>query len=323
MRTLARLIGWLVLGLAGLLVLVWVFGQREPVDLTGGADREAIAADPVGYLAAAEAAYDDITPGVEKSILWAGETGAATDLALIYVHGFSATAQEIRPVSERVAEELGANLVFTRLTGHGRGGDAMAEATVADWARDFDEALAVAEAVGERIVVISTSTGGTLTAAMLAEGRDVAGAVMLSPNFRIGNPASAILTWPAARYWLPRITGAERGFEAASEDHERYWTTRYPTTALFPMAALVAHVRDADLAGVETPLLVLFSPDDQVVDPVATRTTAARWGGPVTLSEQAVGAGDDPQAHLIAGDIMSPGRTEAVVAEIVVWLRGL
>ena len=116
------------------------------------------------HFARVEAAFDDITPGCEKRVQWHGEAGHVTDIALLYVHGFSATSEEVRPVPDNVAAVLGANIVYTRLEGHGRGGEALGKATVEGWRADFKEALAAARLVGRKILIMSTSTGGTLTA---------------------------------------------------------------------------------------------------------------------------------------------------------------
>ncbi|MCM2281329.1 MAG: hypothetical protein NDI61_05715, partial [Bdellovibrionaceae bacterium] len=56
----------------------------------------------------------------EKRVFWADPaTRAKTPLALVYIHGFSASRGEISPVPEDLARELGANLFMTRLTAHG------------------------------------------------------------------------------------------------------------------------------------------------------------------------------------------------------------
>ena len=123
---LRRMALWLLFIVAVGPALLWGFLPREKIDTTPRFDVEAIGTDPEAYLAMREGIFDDITPGVEKSIRWAGEAGAVTDIVLVYLHGFSATAQEIRPVPERLADEIGANLIFTRLAGHGRSGEAMA-----------------------------------------------------------------------------------------------------------------------------------------------------------------------------------------------------
>lgn len=289
-------------------------------------DATQIGDDVDAYLARVEARFDDIRPGAQKRVVWAGTRNAKTPVALLYVHGFSATSQEIRPVPDRVAAALGANLVFTRLAGHGRTGPAMAEATLDAWMQDMAEGLAVARAVGEAVLVLSTSTGSTLSTLAALDpvlSAGVRGQVFVSPNFGLKARGSAILTWPLVRYWGPIVAGAERSFEPRGPDHARYWTTRYPTIALLPMAAAVKQVRRADLAPITQPLLVMFAEDDEIVSAQATRATAARWGGSVTLDVVRMGPGDDPASHLIAGDILSPGQTDRVVAAILAWSERL
>lgn len=202
----------------------------------------------------------------------------------------------------------------------------MAEATVQDWINDLAEALAAARAVGDKVLVISTSTGGTLLyvaaldAAMI---KDVAGAIFVSPNFGLNNPAAPLLTWPAARYWLPPLVGTRRSFEARNDDHARYWTTEYPSVAVLPMAALVKAAVALDPAQAQVPALFWFSDNDRVVDPAVTRRIAARWGGEATIMNPNLGPRDDPNAHVIAGEIMSPGQTDNAVQGMLNWARRL
>lgn len=325
MRWLWKWFRRLILALLVLIAALWLFGSREPVETAETFDPNLIGADPVGYLAAREAAISDITKGAEARIVWAGPPNQTSDLAIVYLHGFSATSEEIRPVPDRVAETLGANLVFARLTGHGRGGDALGEAGAGDWMRDYDEAVAIADKIGERVIVISTSTGSTIAAAAEAAGRDteIAGLAMISPNFRLANPAAMVLTFPAARQWVPALFGARRSFEPQNDAHGKWWTTEYPSTALFPMAALVRHAASADYSSVSTPALFLFADGDQVVDHRKTREIASEWGGPVALETVNPGAGDDPLHHVIAGDILSPGMNEQAIQILVDWSLGL
>ena len=70
------------------------------------------------YLEKREARFEDIVEGVEKRVVWAGERGARTDWAVVYLHGFSGSSEEIRPVPDEVAAALGANLFYR---GHGGG----------------------------------------------------------------------------------------------------------------------------------------------------------------------------------------------------------
>lgn len=305
---------------------VWLFAPREPVDRAISFDAAALPADLDAYLAESEARFPDIVPGVAKRILWAGAKGQKTPLSVVYLHGFSATSEEIRPVPDEVARALGANLFFTRLTGHGRGSAAMAEPVAGDWIEDTAEALAIGRRLGERVLVISTSTGATLAAIAATDpalSQDLAGVVMVSPNFGLASDAAMILELPLARWWGPIVAGPTRSFDPKNPDHGRYWTTSYPTTALFPMAAVVREARGLDYASAQTPALILFSPKDQVVDVTLIPGVAEAWGGEVQVEPLELGPADDPYNHVIAGDIMSPGQTAPTAALIAGWAAGL
>lgn len=319
LKRLLRILGVLLVALI-LAALLW---PREPVDLRVDFDPAVIGPDPDAWLAAEEAPFDDITPGVEKRILWAGAPGQRTDEVVLYVHGFSATSEEIRPVPDNVATALGANLVFWRLAGHGRGGAAMAEPVAGDWIEDMAQALAVAERLGDRVTVIATSTGGTLAALALTIPElapQIDRLVLVSPNFEIADPMARLLTWPAVRLWAPLVAGEEVGFTPLNEAQGRYWTTRYPTLATIPMGALVAAARSADYGAVTTPTLFLFSDADRVVLASTTRGVAAGWGGAPEVVALEVGPGDDPFSHVIAGDILSPSMTPVVTDLILDWI---
>ena len=70
------------------------------------------------YLAERERREPGITPGTERAVAWAVGVPARTPLALVYLHGYSATRQEVFPLAERVAASLGAKTVSG---GRGRG----------------------------------------------------------------------------------------------------------------------------------------------------------------------------------------------------------
>ena len=158
-----RLISAVLILIAAIAVL-YLVGPRVATDTTVSFDPARIGDDPAAYLAASEARFADIRPGLEKEIVWVSPDRRRTPLSIVYIHGFSASKGEVRPLPDRVAAALGANLFYTRLAGHGRGGPAMADASVNAWVNDVAEALAIGRAIGERVVVIATSTGGSLAA---------------------------------------------------------------------------------------------------------------------------------------------------------------
>ncbi len=322
-----RLIGRLCLALVAVGALIYWFGPREDVDLHPRFEPRKFGEGVQVYFESIESAFDDIVPGVEKRVIWQdGFKERRTPVSILYLHGFSATSEEIRPVPDRVADALGANLVYTRLQGHGRRGEAMAEGTASGWMQDVAEGLAAARAVGDQVVVISTSTGGTLAAAAAMDddlSRDLAGIVFISPNFGVNTPGAWIPGLPWARDWLPVLMGENRDVSGPDPEKNRYWSAIYPWEAVVPMTVLVDVVFALDFSGAKVPALFWFSDDDQVVRPDRTHKVAEVWGAPAVVELVTMGPDDDPSSHVVAGRLMSPGQTEATVEGILAWLETL
>lgn len=275
-----------------------------------------------GRLADAERTVPNLRPACAKRLLWAAEPGRKTPLAVVYVHGFSASLEEIRPVPDRIAAALGANLFFTRLTGHGQDGAALGAVQLEDWRRDIAEAAGIGQQIGDRILWIACSTGASLVTWALAQGLPGDAAILVSPYFRLARPwTERIVGLPGARTWLPRITGPEREFQVLNPDHADFWTPRYPVRAVFPLTAAGRAARRAALGRLRQPALFVYAPDDRVVSAHAVRDAARRWGGPAETLEIACGPQDDPMRHIIAGRIFSAGQTDGVVAASVAWAR--
>jgi alpha-beta hydrolase superfamily lysophospholipase len=307
-------------------LLVWIFGTREPAGLKTIFDESSLGSDLDTYLKTAESKLSDIVPGTEKRIIWHGKPHQKTPVSIVYLHGFSASSEEIRPVPDQMAQSLSANLYFARLTDHGRSGAAMAEATVAAWMRDTAEALAIAGRIEARVIVLSTSTGGTLSGAVACDpslSQNVAGMVFVSPNFGINNAAARLLTWPFARIWIPLLVGRERHVETLNSEQGKYWTNVYPIAATLPMPALVRKVIGKNFGDVSVPALFIMSEKDQVVRPDMIEKIAQRWGGQKQVLKVVPGPNDDPEAHVLAGDILSPDLTQQVIEKILDWFKSI
>ena len=72
--------------------------------------------------------------------------------------------------------------------------------------------------------------------------------------------------------------GKERGFAPINELHAKLWTTKYPTSAVLPLAALTKLAYATPVEAIAIPALFIFSDDDKVVRPELTREIAGRWG---------------------------------------------
>lgn len=315
----------IVLGVILIVLFGIAMGPRPEIDETITFDPATIGDDLDQWLAAREAKVPDIRPGAEKEIVWADPaTRAKTPLAVIYVHGFSATKWETRPLADKVAGALGANLFFTRLAGHGQNGEALGKTSLNDWVNDMAEAVAIAEKIGDRILIVGCSTGSTLGVWTASNERlinKVIGLAFLSPNFQWRGLSTGLLNMPWGKQFLPLFFGKTRSWKPFNEGQAKWWTTSYPSTAGLAMAALLRVVEDLDKRKITVPTMFVYSPNDQVVSPVATRLAYAEWGGPKT--EFLVEKSGDPSNHVIAGDILSPGTTEELAGRIVEWANTL
>ncbi|TDK36836.1 alpha/beta hydrolase [Rhizobium deserti] len=296
---------------------------HKPIAQLPPFDAARLGADLDAYLAAAEGGFTDIRPSAAKRIVWANPAlRQRRPVALVYVHGFSAAAEEVRPLPDMVAAALGANLYFARLCGHGRSSQAMGEASLAGWFADLAESLKVGEALGERVVLIGTSTGASLITAALADptfSHRITATVFLSPNYGINKRGASLLTLPFAALMIRLLLGRIYSFKPANAEHAAHWTTSYPSSALLPMAALVKLAVSIPAEVIGTPALFLYSAHDQVVRPDQVRHVASRWGGRHEIVE--VGETGDPSNHVIAGAILSPQTTVPLASRIIDWLR--
>lgn len=276
-------------------------------------------------LAGSEARFTDITPGAEKSIVFTTpEAPARTPVALVYLHGFSATRQETDPLTQIVAESLGANVYYARLAGHGRSGAALTAANAEDWLADTAEAYAIGRALGDKVIVIGVSTGATLTAWLAAQPDTdaLAGIVLVSPNFGLVSKSADILTMPWGLQLAGAIAGETRTFETVNEGHATYWTSSYGIRAAAEMLALVEAVTGLKLESIAAPTLLVRSDRDTVIDMAIADSTVARFASSMKKTH-IVRDSDDPWGHVIAGDILSPGSTDGIATAIVDFVRDI
>lgn len=304
--------------------------ESEPIVDAGIPDLE----DLDAWLAAREAALGDVRPDADARVVWASGTRTAgrrrTPLSLVYLHGFSASRMETAPLCDRLAAALGANLFYARLAGHGRTPEAMGAETMQDWLDDGALALEIGRRLGERVILIGTSTGGTLATLLAASAPpQLAALVLLAPNFWPNDGRVGLLTWPGARTWVPWVVGHTRVVPPENEGHARHWTTTYPSVSLIPMMQLVRAVQRAPLERIRVPVLAVYSNDDQVVDSRRTPPVLARMTGTEVetelLTPEAHPAVPNPSQHVLAGDVFAPGGTAPVVERILRFLsdRGL
>lgn len=275
------------------------------------------------YLAESESRVSGIRDGCEKIIVWYGDQRRQRDRSIVYIHGFSASRMETWPLCDHLAEAMGANLFYTRLTGHGQNGDALATATVQDWMDDGVQAIAIGQQLGEKVILVGTSTGGTL-ATWLAAQPSVAARIhrliLLSPNFFPKNPLAAAALWPPTLRLFESYFGGWRSFSVANARHAIYWTVRYPVRAIATMMQLVRLSWRIDLKNAAMPVLMMVNPWDRVIN--VTLAVMRYLTFPSSQKKLVLFRGNkDLGRHVLAGDILAPESTARAMAIIQSYLK--
>lgn len=185
-----------------------------------------------------------IKPDNESRIIWANDSlKNKTSYCLLYLHGFSASWFEGEPVHTDFARRYGMNLYLPLLASHGIDTtEALIDMTPDRLYESAKEALVVAHALGEKVIVMGTSTGGTLMLKLAADFPElVDGLILLSPNIAINNSASFLLSKPwglqiARKVYKGnyRITNTD----FTSEDCH-YWNCKYRLEAIVYLQQLV------------------------------------------------------------------------------------
>jgi esterase/lipase len=176
----------------------------------------------------------------ESRIIWFDSIPSKTEYSILYLHGWSASHEEGAPLHRELGRRYGANVYLPRLKGHGvQEEQAMLHLTATDYFESAKEALAIAKQIGNKVIVMGTSTGGTL-ALYLAQGdEDIAGLLLYSPNVRIYDPTAILLSGPWGLEIAKTIMDSDFYESEADSLKQRYWTTKYRVEALTQLQALL------------------------------------------------------------------------------------
>lgn len=277
--------------------------------------------DLESWLHRRESSVPGLKPGVAAGIVWADpDHPKQTPLSLVYIHGYTATRGEIAPVPDRLASELGANLYYARLTGHGQGFEGHRTCTAEDWVQDAREAWAIGRAIGREVILMATSTGGTLVSQLVLGPDSIRpkATILVSPNLSPKDKRSEMLLWPGREWLLKLLVGKSVGYAPENELSARYWDYEHHSHSLIPMMDLVAQTRRMNFQAWPTPVLVVFDPEDPVVNESVTErcftgvseATVVRW-------KTAPGE----HRHVLAGDALSPNGTNRLLTLVKDFLR--
>ncbi len=182
------------------------------------------------YIKANEAPHK-IKPGNEAKIVWANDSlKNKTDYAIVYLHGFSASQMEGDPVHRNIAAKFGCNLYLSRLAEHGIDTvDALRWLTADKYWESAKQALMIGKQLGNKVILMGTSTGGT-NALQLAAAypNDVYALLLLSPNIEIHDPNAWLLNNPWGLQIATMVVGNRYIVTADQREiFKKYWYSKY------------------------------------------------------------------------------------------------
>ena len=324
-----RIFRFLLIVLA-VLAVIYILGPKPaPPDLQGSLPKvPQQLAQVAAYVDKKEAGFKT-RPGNRARIVWAGDSMRKTPFSVVYLHGFSASEREGFPVHTDFAKKHGFNLYLSRLDGHGlETPEPLLGMTAQGLWKDAREALAIGKQLGNKVIVMGTSTGGTLALMLAAQfPNDVEAVVNMSPNIAINQPMAGMLDEP---WGLMVARAVKRGkydeSTPANPEKAKYWYTKYRLEAAVELENLVDHSMKPELfARVGQPILNLYyykneKEQDHTVKVSAILAMHEKLGTPPAKKRAVAIPGAD--SHVIGSNITSHD-VPAVETAIEAWWQDM
>ncbi|GJM31793.1 MAG: hypothetical protein DHS20C18_07940 [Saprospiraceae bacterium] len=196
-------------------------------------------ADLDRHIAEKEALINDLKPDNQARVIWA-DSVRRTPYSIVYLHGFSASPMEADPIHLEFARRYGCNMYLARLAGHGTSDpEAFAELTPKQLVDSAKEAIAIGQLLGEKVILMSCSTGSTLSIYLTANNPElIHSQILYSPNIDLESTASEMLAWPWGLQIARTILGEYNKF-TPPPGAEAYWTTSYRIEGLVALKYLL------------------------------------------------------------------------------------
>lgn len=259
---------WVVLGLLGLLLIIYFSGPKPsfaPIDIS--TKKIAYSLTEIdSIIKSEEGKVANLKPNNEARIIWADSIPKKTEYSVVYLHGFSASQMEGHPVHVNFAKRYGCNIYLSRLAGHGvQDTDAFKTLTPDQFFESAQQALEVGKLLGDKVIVMSCSTGSTL-AIMLAETNpEIHSFIMYSPNIDIKDPMSYL----SDENWGPQLTEMVLGSEynhitTYSEEAKKYWNEKYHINGIVALKRIIkAYMNDEHFKKISQPLFMGYYYKDE------------------------------------------------------------
>lgn len=204
-----------------------------------------------------------------------------TEWSLVYIHGFSASEKEGDPINREFAKRYGMNLYLARMSDHGIDTtEALMNMTADRLWKTAKDALAVGEQLGNKVILMSTSTGGTLSLLLASKYPDkVSALINYSPNIRINDPAAFLLNDPWGLQIARLVKGSDYNITGPEDDETaKYWNNKYRLEAVINLQQLVeTSMTTKTFETVICPsLTVAYYKDEEHQDPTV-KVEAEEW----------------------------------------------
>ena len=213
-------------------------------------------------------AQHKLKPNNEARIVWFDSSKTKTEYSIVYLHGFSASQEEGRPIHTNIAKEFGCNLYLSRLAEHGIDTtEPMMNLTADKLWESAKQALQIGKQIGNKVILMSTSTGGTLSLKLAAEyPNDVYALIMMSPNIAINNNKAYLLNNPWGLQIARAVTGSH--YITAKDTtslYKQYWYWHYPLESTVQLQELIETSMTKQIfEKVKQPVFLLYYYKDDV-----------------------------------------------------------
>jgi esterase/lipase len=217
------------------------------------------------YITAMEAPHK-IKPNNEAKIIWADSSKTQTDYAIVYLHGFSASQMEGDPVHQNIAKQFHCNLYLARLAEHGIDTtEDLMNLTAEKYWESAKLAYAIGKQIGKKVILMSTSTGGTLALQLAANHPEIAGLILYSPNIEVFNPSAPLLNNPWGLQ-IGRTVLKSNYVDIKYKDsaYPKYWNSHYRIEGVVALQNLLeATMTETTFKKIHQPTLALYYYKDE------------------------------------------------------------
>ncbi|MBW8687700.1 alpha/beta hydrolase [Chitinophaga rhizophila] len=213
------------------------------------------------YISAKEHSHK-LKPDNQARIIWNDSLRRKTPYSVVYLHGFSASQEEGDPVHQDFAKKYGCNLYLSRLDAHGLDtSEPLLTMTATGLWEDAKEALSIGKAIGEKVILITCSTGGTLGLKLAATyPNDVYAVINMSPNVAINDDMAFLANNPWGLQ-IARLIFKGNYRQSVPENPEiaKFWYSRYRLEAVVELENLLESTMDPGLFHtIRQPVLNLY-----------------------------------------------------------------